>query len=59
MRPNVNRAPGQGRQFPDDPGQRRVDAPVRHYLTREYGALDSDYVFVNLWSGPHGRPAAR
>ena len=20
------------------------------YLTREYGSLDSDYVFVNLWS---------
>ena len=26
------------------------------YLTREYGSLDSDYVFVNLWSQPHGRP---
>ena len=26
------------------------------YLTREYGSLDSDYVFVNLWSRPHGRP---
>jgi integrase/recombinase XerD len=28
------------------------------YLTREYGALDSDYVFVNLWAGPHGHPLA-
>ncbi len=26
------------------------------YLTGEYGSLDSDYVFVNLWAGPHGRP---
>jgi integrase len=26
------------------------------YLTREYGDLDSDYVFVNLWSRPYGRP---
>ena len=26
------------------------------YLTREYGSLDSDYVFVNLWSRPYGRP---
>jgi len=26
------------------------------YLTREYGALDSDYVFVNLWARPLGRP---
>lgn len=26
------------------------------YLTREYGALDSDYVFVNLWAEPRGRP---
>jgi integrase/recombinase XerD len=26
------------------------------YLTAEYGALDSDYVFVNLWGRPHGRP---
>ena len=26
------------------------------HLTREYGSLDSDYVFVNLWSQPYGRP---
>jgi integrase/recombinase XerD len=26
------------------------------YLHVEYGDLDSDYVFVNLWGGPHGRP---
>ncbi|RIV29801.1 integrase [Micromonospora radicis] len=26
------------------------------YLNGEYGALDSDYVFVNLWAEPRGRP---
>ena len=26
------------------------------YLHEEYGALDSDYVFVTLWSNPRGRP---
>lgn len=26
------------------------------YLAREYGSLDSDYVFVTLWSQPYGRP---
>lgn len=26
------------------------------YLHREYGALDSDYVFVNLFAEPHGHP---
>ena len=26
------------------------------YLHVEYGDLDSDYVFVNLWGRPHGHP---
>jgi integrase/recombinase XerD len=26
------------------------------YLHGEYGTLDSDYVFVNLWGRPHGQP---
>ena len=26
------------------------------YLNSEYGALDSDDVFVNLWGRPHGHP---
>jgi integrase/recombinase XerD len=26
------------------------------YMHTEYGDLDSDYVFVNLWSAPMGRP---
>jgi integrase/recombinase XerD len=28
------------------------------YLYGEYGSLDSDYVFANLWGQPHGRPLA-
>lgn len=28
------------------------------YLHTEYGDLDSDYVFVNLWARPHGHPLA-
>lgn len=28
------------------------------YLHTEYGGLDSDYVFVNLWSSPYGHPLA-
>jgi len=28
------------------------------YLHGEYGELDSDYVFVNLWGRPRGRPLA-
>ena len=26
------------------------------YLHGEYGSLDCDYVFVNLWGQPHGHP---
>jgi integrase/recombinase XerD len=26
------------------------------YLNLEYGVLDSDYVFVNLWGHPQGHP---
>src|SRR5262249_43759696 len=28
------------------------------YLHGEYGDLDCDYVFVNLWGQPHGHPLA-
>jgi integrase/recombinase XerD len=43
-------------------GGRQVPVPARvirlyaDYLHAEYGDLDSDYVFVNLWSGPIGHP---
>ena len=55
-RPNDNRArakAGISRTIPASADLMRLYAD---YLTREYGSLDSDYVFVNLWSRPHGRP---
>ncbi len=42
--------------------QRQVPVPARvvrlysDYLHAEYGDLDCDYVFVNLWSAPMGQP---
>jgi integrase/recombinase XerD len=55
-RPNDNRArakAGTSRAIPASAELMRLYAD---YLTREYGSLDSDYVFVNLWSQPYGRP---
>ncbi len=55
-RPNDNRArakAGISRAIPASAELMRLYAD---YLTREYGSLDSDYVFVNLWSQPYGRP---
>ena len=43
-------------------GEREVPVPAdvirlyTDYLVEEYGELDSDYVFVNLWSGLIGNP---
>lgn len=56
-RVNANRARVKG-------GPRRLPVPVSlirgysDYLHGEYGDLDSDYVFVNLWSGSVGAPLA-
>ena len=55
-RPNANRArakAGISRVIPASAELMRLYAD---YLTGEYGSLDSDYVFVNLWSRPYGRP---
>jgi len=54
-RHNDNRARAKtgSRTIPASPELMRLYAD---YLSREYGALDSDYVFVNLWSTPIGRP---
>lgn len=42
------------------PAEVPVSAPLvrlySDYMHAEYGDLDSDYVFVNLWSSPRGRP---
>jgi integrase/recombinase XerD len=57
-RDNDNRArakAGRSRVIPASAGLFRLYAD---YLAREYGALDSDYVFVNLWAGQNGRPLA-
>jgi len=48
---NRARAKGGGRQVPVSVAVIRLYAD---YLHGEYGELDSDYVFVNLWSGPIG-----
>jgi integrase/recombinase XerD len=50
---NSNRARAKGA------GGRRVPVPagvIRGYADYLHGELDSDYVFVNLWSGPIGHP---
>ena len=44
---------GRGRAVPAGAPLMRLYAD---YLNREYGAVDSDYVFVNLWAAPVGRP---
>jgi len=43
----------QPRSIPVSPELIRLYAD---YLHTEYGDLDSDYVFVNLWGHPHGYP---
>jgi len=43
----------QPRSIPVSPELIRLYAD---YLHTEYGDLDSDYVFVNLWGPPHGYP---
>ena len=42
--------------LPRRPGERRTCSVDADYLHAEYGDLDSDYVFVNLWGRPFGRP---
>jgi len=44
---------GEPRTIPVRPELVRLYAD---YLHGEYGDLDSDYVFVNLWGAPHGHP---
>ena len=50
---NNARAKTGDRDIPVQPALVRMFAD---YLFEEYGALDCDYVFVNLWSGPVGKP---
>lgn len=55
QRRNANRARAKtwSREVPADAGLIRL---YSDYLHEEYGALDCDYVFVNLWGQPRGRP---
>lgn len=57
QRLNVNRARAKtfSREVPADPSLIRL---YSDYLHEEYGPLDCDYVFVNLWAEPVGRPMA-
>jgi site-specific recombinase XerD len=54
-RANVNRARAKTweREVPADAGLIRL---YSDYLHEEYGSLDCDYVFVNLWGRPLGQP---
>ena len=57
--PRVDNANG-ARAKCSSPATVPVSAPLvrlySDYMHTEYGGLDSDYVFVNLWSVPVGRP---
>jgi integrase/recombinase XerD len=55
-RPNANRARAKSGISRTVPASAELMRLYAGYLNREYRALDSDYVFVNLFSEPHGRP---
>ncbi|MEU2874541.1 tyrosine-type recombinase/integrase [Streptomyces olivoreticuli] len=53
---NDNGARTKSRQMRQIPVSAELVRLYADYLHIEYGDLDSDYVFVNLWGRPHGRP---
>lgn len=55
-RDNDNRARAKGGRSRFIPASGQLMRLYADYLNLEYGSLDSDYVFVNLWGRPHGRP---
>lgn len=55
-RHNDNRARAKAGRSRTIPASAELIRLYADYLAREYGALDSDYVFVNLWGRPHGHP---
>ncbi len=55
-RRNDNRARVKGGRPRTIPASAELMRLYADYLNGEYGALDSDYVFVNLWGCPHGHP---
>lgn len=55
-RDNENRARVKGGRSRVIPASAELMRLYADYLNDEYGALDSDYVFVNLWGRPRGHP---
>jgi len=55
-RRNDNRARAKGGRPRTIPASAELMRLYVDYLGDEYGALDSDYVFVNLWGTPLGHP---
>jgi integrase/recombinase XerD len=55
-RPNDNRARAKAGICRTIPASAELMRLYTDYLNREYGSLDCDYVFVNLWSPPVGYP---
>ena len=55
-RVNDNRARAKGARPRSVPASAALMRLYADYLNDEYGAWDSDYVFVNLWGRPHGHP---
>lgn len=55
---NDNRARAKAGRTRSIPASAELMRLYCDYLHREYGALDSDYVFVNLFAAPQGRPWA-
>jgi integrase/recombinase XerD len=53
---NVNRARAKVRGTHVIPVSAALVRLYSDYMHVEYGELGSDYVFVNLWGGPHGHP---
>ena len=53
-RMNANDARVKGWKPRTVPVNTELFALYARYMDEEYGAVDSDYVFVNLWSGPVG-----
>jgi len=55
-RDNDNRARAKSGRWRVVPASAELMRLYADYLNGEYGALDSDYVFVNLWAEPYGHP---
>ena len=55
-RDNGNGARSKSRQPRSIPVSAGLIRLYADYLHGEYGSLDCDYVFVNLWGQPHGHP---